>query len=294
MTPNIYSNIIYGCFNQAGKVKEHWIGQSAAKFPYYGFMEKGSTTISKESRVKLPEKVGFDSIIVYFSCMENYNIYTLSCAKTGDIKYIGATTMSLNQRLSQHKWNAKNKKTKLSLWLKQVNCDVNIEFIEKANKENWKEIEQYWISQFKTWGFNILNVDKGGRGIVKGVRKMTIEFKKKKVNMYSWDGKYIKTFNSIKEAISAVDLKSSSSLTNILQNPGKFSKNLVAGYRWSYFGEKPFPWKAIKASRGGSLVLYKDITIASEKLGFCRTKAKKYLEGKRGPIKGLQIKYDIV
>jgi hypothetical protein len=40
--------------------------------------------------------------------------------------------------------------------------DITLTVIDKV--ENWKYWEEYWIEQFKAWGFNLLNQNKGGGG----------------------------------------------------------------------------------------------------------------------------------
>ena len=39
-----------------------------------------------------------------------------------------------------------------------------IDQIESINKEDWTPLEKYWISQFKSWGFTLLNKNDGGGG----------------------------------------------------------------------------------------------------------------------------------
>jgi hypothetical protein len=40
--------------------------------------------------------------------------------------------------------------------------NITLTIIDKV--KNWKFWEQYWICQFKAWGFNLLNQNKGGGG----------------------------------------------------------------------------------------------------------------------------------
>jgi hypothetical protein len=40
--------------------------------------------------------------------------------------------------------------------------DITLTVIDKV--EDWKYWEEYWIEQFKTWGFTLLNQNKGGGG----------------------------------------------------------------------------------------------------------------------------------
>lgn len=39
-----------------------------------------------------------------------------------------------------------------------------IDEINSLNKNDWEPIESYWIEQFKAWGFEIVNKNKGGGG----------------------------------------------------------------------------------------------------------------------------------
>ena len=42
--------------------------------------------------------------------------------------------------------------------------DIKIEIIDIVEDKQWKFWEQYWICQFKTWGFKLENKNKGGGG----------------------------------------------------------------------------------------------------------------------------------
>lgn len=110
--------------------------------------------------------------------------------------------------------------------------------------------------------------------------------------MFDYEGNYIRTFSSVKEAVKFLGLKSSSSLTNILR--GSFKRNFVGGYRWAYTGETPKPHKIVRIHKDGKKYCFVDVFTASKELGFSRNDAKKYLKGIRGPIPGLRIEYDIV
>ena len=39
-----------------------------------------------------------------------------------------------------------------------------IDEINSLNKTDWKPLETYWIEQFKVWGFEVMNKNKGGGG----------------------------------------------------------------------------------------------------------------------------------
>jgi hypothetical protein len=42
---------------------------------------------------------------------------------------------------------------------------IIIDEIDSLNKKDWKPLECYWIEQFRQWGFDILNKNKGGSGL---------------------------------------------------------------------------------------------------------------------------------
>lgn len=116
-------------------------------------------------------------VLVYY-CME-YKIYTLSDPDTEEIRYIGKTKNSLLYRLQQHVYEAFRHKSHKASWVKSLLKQDKMPIIEllDSTSENWQELEVYWISQFKTWGFNLVNMTDGGDGNNNQV--MTEETKKK-------------------------------------------------------------------------------------------------------------------
>jgi group I intron endonuclease len=65
--------------------------------------------------------------------------------------YIGKTKNSLTKRESQHQKRLKQK--------------VNIFKLDYIEESEWKYWECYWIEQFRQWGFNLYNQNKGGGGV---------------------------------------------------------------------------------------------------------------------------------
>lgn len=106
-------------------------------------------------------------------------IYTLcSTRDVSNIRYVGKTTDPLKKRLSGHLAEAKQKKAegythnhKCNWVNKELSEGYNI-VIEEVDSEEfdspdqWQQLEQYWISQFKTWGFNLTNITLGGDGVL--------------------------------------------------------------------------------------------------------------------------------
>ena len=94
-----------------------------------------------------------------------YYIYTLSHPITNEVKYIGKTN-NISKRYSAH-LNDKSKSYKNS-WIKSLlNEDLLpvIEILEEFDNELLcYNAEIYWIEQFKSWGFNLTNLQTGGIG----------------------------------------------------------------------------------------------------------------------------------
>lgn len=92
-------------------------------------------------------------------------IYTLSDSE-GNIRYVGKTN-DPQHRLKKHLNEAKNKRTHKEKWIdSELNMGnlILLEIIDEVSSTEWSFWETYWISQFKTWGFNLVNGTSGGEG----------------------------------------------------------------------------------------------------------------------------------
>lgn len=95
--------------------------------------------------------------------------YTLSHPTTNEIRYLGKTN-NIKKRYNKHinesiKSTTSHKKAWTNSLLKQ-NLKPTIEILDILGKNtNWQFQEQYWISQLKTWGFNLTNSTNGGEGV---------------------------------------------------------------------------------------------------------------------------------
>lgn len=134
---------------------------------------------------------------------KKYLIYVLKHPITKKIRYVGVTTKSLNQRLSQHIYSKKRIGTKVSKWIKKLSISkLNpiIELIEVCDSTNWEIREKYWISHFP----NLLNQHEGGKGIVINRNKTSIERSATAhmipIIQLDKSGKFVKKWNSTKEA----------------------------------------------------------------------------------------------
>jgi len=104
-------------------------------------------------------------------------IYTLSSTREpNNVRYVGKTKQSLKRRLNGHLCDAKKAKSEGRFTIHNYNW-INKELSEGYTiiiseidsrefdvDEDWKWLEQYWISQFKSWGFKITNLTSGGDG----------------------------------------------------------------------------------------------------------------------------------
>jgi hypothetical protein len=230
-----------------------------------------------------------------------YKIYTICCPKTKDVKYVGCTTLSLSTRKSQHLYDAKRKSRPLHQWIKNNGFQIKLELLEEVDEKQWKLSESYWIGQFKQWGYSLLNIDLGGKGIVKGLRKNTILSHHKPVDMFDETGNYLKTFVSIKDAVGFLKLKSESSITNILAERGtdpkiaNKRKSFAKGFRWAFSGEKPSPILIYKITYNGSVYRFFSLMKAQEVLKIPIRKHKKHLKtGSKAITKNFTLEYDIV
>lgn len=94
-------------------------------------------------------------------------IYTLNCPYTNTPYYIGKTCQSPKRRFSQHISSELNNNNKKANWIKSLKnkgTQPILEIIDQTEENDWEWLERYWISQYKTWGFDIKNLTDGGDG----------------------------------------------------------------------------------------------------------------------------------
>lgn len=110
-------------------------------------------------------------------------IYTLSNPIDGDVRYVGKTLYP-KKRFAVHLFG--KGKTHCRAWIKNLQkqgLKPKIEIIDQTISESWQWLEQYWISQFRAWGFNLTNLTDGGDGTMNlssDIRKRKSEIMKKK------------------------------------------------------------------------------------------------------------------
>lgn len=97
----------------------------------------------------------------------NVFIYYLSDSK-GNIRYVGKTKNEPRKRLYKHILECKSEERSHKInWIKSLLSKGErpiIEVIDEVPEEEWQFWEEYWISQLKSWGFQLTNLTIGGDG----------------------------------------------------------------------------------------------------------------------------------
>jgi hypothetical protein len=114
-------------------------------------------------------------------------IYSLS-DENHNIKYIGKTSClkrRLNDHICESKKGINTRKNRWILSLLKRNVIPLMEIIDEVPSSEWEFWEIFYISLFKSWGFQLTNNTVGGNGTGSGInnpnygKKLTEEHKKK-------------------------------------------------------------------------------------------------------------------
>ena len=98
--------------------------------------------------------------------METTNIYTLTDPITNQIRYVGKAN-NVSQRYKAHLNRARKHQTHKKNWLellRRKKVKPILDIIDVVPLDDWQFWETYWISQIKTWGFDLVNHTGGGDG----------------------------------------------------------------------------------------------------------------------------------
>lgn len=148
------------------------------------------------------------------------SIYTLACPISGQIRYVGKTTKSLQRRLQGHLCYSNKNYSHRGNWiynLKTRGFSPVIELVEELSLDiDWEKAEAYWIEQFKAWGFDLVNDTVGGRGVDNHTReaKVKISFTKvgKKIEELNSKGETVRIFDNIYDLVDLYGFKKQSVL----------------------------------------------------------------------------------
>lgn len=112
--------------------------------------------------------------------------------------------------------------------------------IDTCPECEWEDKEIYWIKYYKDLGYELMNLDKGGRGVNLKEKRSKDSIQRSidahKIPIIALDkktGAFVKKYNSITEATQELGLKSKSAIGNVLSGRSKSS----AGYLWVYADE---------------------------------------------------------
>jgi len=97
--------------------------------------------------------------------MKTY-IYILIDPETNQVRYIGKTK-SLKRRYNQHISECSKLKSHKNNWLlllKNKNLRPEMVVIDETDKDDWVFLEQWYIELYKSWGYKLTNLTKGGEG----------------------------------------------------------------------------------------------------------------------------------
>lgn len=153
------------------------------------------------------------------------------------ICYIGKTEVSLRRRFTQHLSTAKRIEegriklnNKMYNWMNSINRNIDIVLIEECSQEVLKEREVYYISLYRE-KFDLKNTSAGGDS--RPSLFLRDNGNSKKVLKYSLEGKFIRVYDTIKEA--GID-------NNVFPGDISSCKNMervksIGGHMWKPFIE---------------------------------------------------------
>lgn len=182
-----------------------------------------------------------------------FTFYTLtSTDEPNRVRYVGVTSSTLKIRFQGHKQKARSKHITQPVhhWMRKkydTGHDVICTQIDTCKEKDWKSREIYWISYYRKLEPELLNIQKGGSGVVtKEMRTIdgmtrTKLAHIKPVGAYDDEGNLVKTFDSLTEAANSI-YNSKGNICTVLQ--GK--KKHCGGYVWKYLDKEKIDFNKYK------------------------------------------------
>lgn len=165
--------------------------------------------------------------------METTNIYVLIDPITNMVRYVGKAN-NVTQRYTAHLNRARKHQIHKKNWiekLKKEGLKPIIGVIDVVPINEWVFWETYWISQMKTWGFDLINYTNGGDGCTFGNQT---SFKKgqggKKVVGYNSEFQKVYEFDTAEDATKFLKTHRSS-IPRCASDKSKTIKNIA----WFYY-----------------------------------------------------------
>lgn len=114
--------------------------------------------------------------------------------------------------------------------------NIIVKEIDTCSEDQWEDREKYWIKYYKDLGYNLMNIDKGGRGVVTKEKRSSSSIERSikgheiPIIALNMDGTFNSEYESIAKASEILGFKSHSSINNVLKGRSKSA----GGYMWVY------------------------------------------------------------
>jgi group I intron endonuclease len=179
-------------------------------------------------------------------------IYTLSHPITKEIRYVGKS-IKPKERYKDHIKSGKSgrRKNLVNNWIKSLlseNLKPKMDIIDEVEGE-WEWLEQYWISQFKCWGFRLKNMTEGGENNPMS----SLEARKKISNIMKNIKKSKEWCDNISKAKKGVSIHTEKS-KNLLSESNGGENNPMYGKKHDLESLKKMGEKVIQYDLHGNLI----------------------------------------
>lgn len=177
-------------------------------------------------------------------------IYKITNSRNGKV-YVGQTTKTLEQRLTQHFYAARETGRQKKFYediVKYGTDSFSIELIEECPDEAADVVESYWIYKLDTinsgynsclsYGQNRVSKesplnDKNSKQLKRTNRTL------KAIDQFTLEGEYIRTFNNAREAEKFLfGEEHRDGRISFLQQAARGAKSKAYGYKWAYHAEQ--------------------------------------------------------
>ena len=247
------------------------------------------------------------------------NIYVLLDPRNNNIKYLGKTTKTLEKRLSGHMTDKTiNRKSSWIKSLKSQNLKPIIKLIDMV-EDDWEFWEEYWISNIKMLGIELLNHTNGGEGMYGYIptqetrEKLSKAFKGRKkskewlekigisnsklINVFNLKGELINSFKSITKASKYLNVQKSH-ISSCCKGKLKSVNNLIFRYNNDSFNKYNIKWNSkteiLQLDKQGILIKeWSSIIEAANSFNIKAPNISRCLRGLRKTCKGFQWQYKI-
>lgn len=96
-------------------------------------------------------------------------IYILLDPLTGEIRYVGFTSGTMKDRLTQHTKEKRGKYNHRICWIQSLlrNGSMPVmQQLQEVHDSEWRSAERYWIAYFRSIGCPLTNLTDGGDGTI--------------------------------------------------------------------------------------------------------------------------------